>query len=104
MKISTEIQSIARIVGMEKAVEMCAEAGFDAWDFSLFSMAYIDWGTRQPLHNPNELNGVHYLKYARRLKTIADDNGIVCNQSHAPFPVEVPGIRALECQKTGRYV
>ena len=30
MKISTEIESTARIVGMEKAVELCAKAGFDA--------------------------------------------------------------------------
>ncbi len=95
MKISTEIESTARIVGMEKAVELCAKAGFDAWDFSMFSMCRIDWDTWQPLHAPNALNGVHYLKFARKLKAIADDNGIVCNQSHAPFPVEVPGVRAF---------
>ena len=29
MKISTEIASIANIVGMEKSVELCAKAGFD---------------------------------------------------------------------------
>lgn len=95
MKISTEINSTARIVGMEKAVELCAKAGFDAWDFSMFTMCQIDWGARIPLHNPNELNGPNYLAFARRLKKIADDHGIVCNQSHAPFPVEVPGVRAF---------
>lgn len=36
MKISTEIDSIANIVGEEKAIELIAKAGFDAWDFSLF--------------------------------------------------------------------
>jgi len=30
MKTSTEISSIAKIVGMEKAVELVAKAGFDA--------------------------------------------------------------------------
>jgi len=65
MKTSTEIDSIAKIVGMEKAVELCAKAGFDAWDFSLFDMCLIDWGTRLPFHNKNELKGPHYLKFAR---------------------------------------
>ncbi len=30
MKISTEISSIAKITGEEKAVDLCAKAGFDA--------------------------------------------------------------------------
>ena len=38
MKISTEIGSASRKVGEEKAVELIAKAGFDAWDFSMFSM------------------------------------------------------------------
>ncbi len=95
MKISTEIDSIAKIVGMEKAVELCAKAGFDAWDFSLFDMCKIDWGTRLPLQNPHPLNSPHYLKFARELKQIGLDNGIVCNQSHAPFPVDAPAVRAF---------
>lgn len=95
MKISTEIASIAKITGMEKAVELTAKAGFDAWDFSMFDMCRIDWSTRLPLQKKNELNGIHYLKFARELKKIGLDNGIVCNQSHAPFPVECPAIRAF---------
>ena len=42
MKISTEIGSIACIVGEEKAVELVAKAGFDAWDFSMFDMVKYD--------------------------------------------------------------
>ncbi len=102
MKISTEIASAARIVGIKKAVELCGKAGFDAWDFSLFDMCRIDWTTRLPLPNKNKLNGSEYLKFARELKKIGLDNGIVCNQSHAPFPVDVPAVRsflkrAIEC-------
>ena len=102
MKISTEIDSIAEKVGMEKAVELCAKAGFDAWDFSMFDMCKIDWKTRLPIQDENPLNGTGYLKFARKLKTIGLDNGIVCNQSHAPFPVDVPAVRsylkrAIEC-------
>lgn len=102
MKISTEINSIARKVGMEKAVEFCAKAGFDAWDFSMFEMCRIDWKTMQPLQNDHPLSGPHSLEFARKLKKIGLDNGIVCNQSHAPFPVDAPAVRAclkraIEC-------
>ena len=102
MKISTEIASTARIVGMEKAVELCAKAGFDAWDFTMLDMCRIDGKTRLPLPNENPLNGPNYLAFARKLKAIGLDNGIVCNQSHAPFPVDVPAVRsylkrAIEC-------
>lgn len=98
MKISTEIESIAHIVGMEKAVELCAKAGFDAWDFSLFHMRQADASSA----GETPLNGPHYLEFARKLKQIGLDNGIVCNQSHAPFPVDLPAVRsclkrAIEC-------
>ena len=90
MKLSTEIQSIARIVGMEKAVELCAAAGFDGWDFSMFDLYRKQW-------SPGA-----YLRFARELKRIGLDNGIVCNQSHAPHPVNISAVRdflkcAIEC-------
>ena len=102
IKISTEIASIAAKVGMEKAVELCAKAGFDAWDFSMFDMCRMDWETGLPVQSEKPLNARNYLNFARKLKKIGLDNGIVCNQSHAPFPVEVPAIRsslklAIEC-------
>lgn len=102
MKISTEIDSIAKKVGMEKAVELCAKAGFDAWDFSMLDMCRFDWKTQLLIQDENPLNGTGYLNFARKLKTIGLDNGIVCNQSHAPVPVTVPAVRsylkrAIEC-------
>jgi len=102
MKISTEIASTGAIVGMERAVELCAKVGFDAWDFTMFDMCRIDKATMQPINNENQLNGINYLAFARRLKRIGLDNGIVCNQSHAPFPVYAPAVRsylkrAIEC-------
>lgn len=102
MKISTEIHSLAKIVGPEKSVELCGKAGFDAWDFSMFDMCQINWKTRSLLDNPHPLAGMNYLKFARELKQIGIDNGMVCNQSHAPFPVYIPAIRsylkrAIEC-------
>ena len=103
MKISTEIYSSAVHVGEEKAVELIAKAGFDAWDFSMFEMCRIDWRDWSVLDKPHPLNQPNYLEFARRLKKIGLDNGIECNQSHAPFPSFVPKIRevylkrAIEC-------
>ncbi len=102
MKTSTEIWSSSQIVGEEKAVELVARAGFDAWDFSMFEMARIDWNTYTLLDKPHPLNGSDYIKFAKTLRKIGEDNGIYCNQSHAPFPSSAPGVksylkRAIEC-------
>ena len=102
MKISTEIASLSKLDGEEKAVEYIAKAGFDAWDFSMFSMARYDWGTGEVSKTDHPLSGDNYIEFARKLKKIGEDNGIHCNQSHAPFPVYSPEIRsylkrAIEC-------
>ncbi len=102
MKISTEIESSANIIGEEKAIEYIAKAGFDAWDFSMFAMCKYDWGSKALLENNHPLASNNYLAFARRLKKIGNDYGIVCNQSHAPFPSSCPEIRsyfkrAIEC-------
>ena len=99
MKTSTEIASIAKLVGNHKAVELCGKAGFDAWDFSMFNMHKM---MRLPIPGRGKLNSAKYLRLARELKAIGLDNGIVCNQSHAPFPVRLPEVRsvlrlAIEC-------
>ena len=95
MKTSTEIGSASRIIGEERAVEEIAKAGFDAWDFSMFDMCRYDWSTRSAVMTNHPLAGNNYIAFARRLKQIGLDNGIVCNQSHAPFPVSCPEIRSL---------
>lgn len=102
MKTSTQIEFGSVLVGEERTVELIAKAGFDAWDFSMFSMCRYDWSSGKLLENDHPLAGGNYLAFARRLKQIGLDNGIVCNQSHAPFPSSVPEIRdyfkrAIEC-------
>ncbi len=103
MRISTEIGSISKIISERKAVEYVARAGFDAWDFSMLSnMCKYDWESKTLLPNAHPLGGKDYLGYARELKKIGLDNGIVCNQSHAPFPLSCMEIRsylkrAIEC-------
>ena len=61
MKISTEIASIAEILGERKAIEMCAKAGFDGWDFSMFEMARYDWRTGSLIPSDHPLSGKDYL-------------------------------------------
>lgn len=102
MKISTEIASLSKITGEEKAIEYIAKAGFDAWDFSITPMCKYDWKAKKVLENNHPLATGNYLTFAKKLKQIGLDNGIICNQSHAPFPVMCPEIRshlkrAIEC-------
>ena len=102
MKISTEIASAAKIIGEEKTIEYLGKAGFDAWDFSMFDMCKFDHGKRIVLESNHPLASDNYLAFARKLKQIGLDNGMICNQSHAPFPVSEPRIRsylkrAIEC-------
>ena len=102
MKISTQTSSAAKLVGEEKTIELIAKAGFDAWDFSMFDMCKYDWGKKILLENSHPLAGDNYLAFARKLKQVGLDNGIVCNQSHAPFPTACAAIRAyykraIEC-------
>ncbi len=102
MLISTEIASAAHHVGEEKAVELVARAGFDAWDLSMFAMCRYDRVNRCLTPNDHPLAGPGYLAFVRQLRRIGQDGGIHCNQSHAPFPTSHPDIRgymerALEC-------
>ena len=102
MRISTEISSTALLVGEEKAIEILAKAGFDCYDLSLFAMA--KWSSKDEcyLFADHPYHGPDYLKYVRHLRKVADDCGITCNQSHAPFPSHNEKVscyfeRALEC-------
>lgn len=102
MKVSTEIGSIYRQVGEEKAIELVAKAGFDAWDFSMSAYFTYDWNKGGVLDKDCPFRSSEYLPFVRRLKQVALDNGIHCNQSHAPFPTHAKEIsdyfkRSIEC-------
>ena len=68
----------------------------------MFDMCGYDWRKRSWCRQGSSAKAsVDYLKFARKLKQIGLDNGIVCNQSYAPFP-SIPPMRpflkrAIEC-------
>ncbi len=77
MKLSTTLDIPGRRHGEEEGIRKIAAAGFDAFDLSLFRM-FSD-------AENYEMNRDDYRDYARHLRAVADECGIVCNQSHAPF-------------------
>lgn len=96
MRISSEIASIAPYVGGEaNAIRMLAAAGFDCYDLSLFSMGRMDYSNGQVRHVGHPLEGREGLAFVRELRRVADEAGIVCNQSHAPYPVDCREIREM---------
>lgn len=68
--------------GEDKAIKLLADAGFDAYDITFYSVANDDY-------KDHWLNRENWRDEVVRLKEIADNAGIVCNQSHAPFPTSV---------------
>ena len=102
MKTSTELRSAAALAGERKAIELIAKAGFDGWDFSLYEICKYSKKLGCAPESDHPLAGRNYLQFVRELKQIGLDNGIVCNQSHAPVPTYAAPVRdllkrAVEC-------
>lgn len=104
MKISTEIGSAAKLVGYERAIELVGKAGFDAWDLTIYPMAKWDWTSGCFFDTGSPFLMDNYASYFRELRKIGEAYGMVCNQSHAPFPIKVMTDdvlkRAIECTAT----
>lgn len=80
MLLSTTTEFSARKISEKDAIELIAKAGFSAYDISLFELTRND---------EYHFNRDDYVKSAKELRAFADSLGIVCNQSHAPFPSSV---------------
>lgn len=80
MKISTNTDFSPALEATGEIVRLTRDAGFDCFDLSLFGM----------LSDDHPFNGAGYEKRALELRQIADDCGMTCNQSHAPFPSSYP--------------
>jgi len=93
MKLSTEIGSAAKRIGERKAIELYGKAGFTAWDLSMFDRNRLNFATNKAYDLNGEVISNDLVKFAKELKKIGLDYGMVCNQSHAPFPSIRPEIR-----------
>ena len=101
MKTSTEIGSLLDAVTFERAIELVAKAGFDAWYFSMFPLVSYDKKTDTVIKKDMRFCGDGYIEFAKELRRVGEKHGIYCNQAHAPFP-SVPKMmpyirRAIEC-------
>ena len=72
MKISTTTDKLDQVFGLQKAIDILAEAGYDALDFSNF--------------RPEHYTDVHDENFYKEMRKYAEDKGLYFNQSHAPFP------------------
>ena len=77
MIISTQTDAFARKFGDHDAVKYLAQVGYDAFDYSMFSM--LSKNITHPLMRGD------YIEYAQSLRKTADEYNIICNQAHAPF-------------------
>lgn len=76
MRLVTNTELLGSWFGDKKAVEMIKNAGFDAVDYSMFSM-----GTGNSPMDKDD-----YKSYAKDLREYAESIGISFVQGHAPFP------------------
>jgi len=76
MLISTQTDMFGYKFGEHDAIKILAKIGYDALDYSMFHMMVQN----------NPTNKEDYREYAKSLRKTADENNIIFNQSHAPFP------------------
>lgn len=84
MKLVTMTDLLSNRFGIEMALEMIKEAGFDGFDCSIFD----DEGT-------TVWNSEQWLGYTRKIVKKSKELNLPCLQAHAPCPV-VPGIVPME--------
>ncbi len=81
MKVSTEIGSLRyAYASYENRLLALKNAGFDAYDFSMFNETVCPW-----------IIDDDFADKAKKLREYSDKIGIVCNQTHAPFPLVFVG-------------
>lgn len=85
MLLSTQTDVASSRFGEEKCIRWICEAGFDAIDYSMFTMDNEDC----------PLLGSDFEKYVLAHKAIAESYGKFFNQAHAPFRNMMPGDEEL---------
>ena len=86
MILSSQNNILAKVFGQEKSIDILSEAGYDAIDLSLFSMA----------DDNNEFCREGYRARAIELGNYAKSRNIFFNQSHSPFMFNWKNPREVE--------
>ncbi len=73
MRISNQTDRLELAVGIEEAVRLNCEAGFEAIDYTMYRA-------------DQEIFGAEKRTHLRKMKEIVDSYGVVFNQAHSPFP------------------
>lgn len=77
MLLSIDTEPVEKIVGLYRAIDAIANAGFDAVDFSL---------TYSMKDENNVFFGDDYMRHAEQFKSYVEECGMTVNQAHAFFP------------------
>ncbi len=80
MYISTATKYFSRFDN-EKMVAFLKECGFEAYDFTMYA-GDVSFGT------------TNYVENAKKFRLYSESIGIVCNQTHAPYPTAKQGEEA----------
>ena len=78
MLTSTQNGKLQKCYGTAESIRMLKQAGFDAYDMSMYSF----FGDAS-----NPFNGEHWREEAQKIRAYADSLGMPCNQAHAIFPL-----------------
>lgn len=78
MLISTDTGAFADFFSDEETLRIIKNAGFSAYDFSMY---YLEINPKLCLVYYED-----YIERAKKLRLIADQLGLTCNQTHAPCP------------------
>lgn len=107
MKISTCTSVFNDYGNLFEIIKMMKDAGFDAYDVTIFTssvfvldQAYTVKGIKKwPMEKIKELEvdnpKVIDVEMAKKLRVYADEIGIVCNQTHAPYPSAFVGAKGF---------
>ena len=76
MNLTMNIFDLTKRFGIDRAAEICKNAGFDSADYYLGDMT-------DPRHFLN--NEIHYRSVAKHMRRFAEEQGLPITQTHAPF-------------------
>ncbi len=74
-----------------EAVLLLAKSGFDSVDYNLNK-----YSVRDPIADFWTMSEAEHIEYAKELKAVADEAGIVFGQVHSPYPTYFPNAEKLE--------